>query len=143
MSALLGLFVAAFLAATLLPAQSEAVLAWMVASGDHPATLLWAVATIGNVAGAWVNWLLGRGLMRWRTHPRFPFSEEAIVKAQTRYRRWGWWSLWLSWVPIIGDPLTLVAGTMREPMWRFLCVVSAAKGLRYLVLIGVMANQVR
>ncbi|MEA1136053.1 YqaA family protein, partial [Klebsiella pneumoniae] len=54
--------------------------------------------------------------------------------------RWGHWSLLLSWVPIIGDPLTLVAGVMREPFWRFLLLVTVAKGARYSVLALLTVN---
>ncbi len=53
------------------------------------------------------------------------------MRIQGAYRRYGWWSLLLSWTPVIGDPLTLVAGVMREPLWRFLLVVTLAKAIRY------------
>lgn len=50
------------------------------------------------------------------------------------YARWVHWSLLASWVPVIGDPLTLIAGVLREPFWRFALIVTLAKGGRYLVL---------
>ncbi|MEP2845606.1 MAG: DedA family protein, partial [Alphaproteobacteria bacterium] len=65
----------------------------------------------------------------------FPFSARQMGRASGWYQRWGYWSLLASWVPIIGDPLTLAAGMMREPLWRFLLIVTLAKGGRYLVLI--------
>lgn len=134
MLSLAGLFLAAFLAATLVPAQSEAVLAGLLLAGTHPAGILLAVATVGNVLGAVVNWGIGRFLVRFAGHPRFPVSAAQLARAQASYGRWGWASLFGSWLPLIGDPLTLAAGTMKEPLWRFLIVVTLAKGGRYLAL---------
>ena len=130
----LGLFLAAFGAATILPMQSEAVLVGMLVS-EHYATLtLLAVATLGNVLGSLANWLLGRGIDHYRDRRWFPVGPDKLQKAQNVYQRYGYWSLLLSWVPLIGDPLTLVAGVMREPLWRFLLIVSLAKGGRYAIL---------
>lgn len=134
MLALGGLFLAAFLAATLLPAQSEGVLAGLVLAGGWPVWLLVAVASLGNVLGSCLNWWIGRGIGRWQNRPWFPASPAALARAQRWYRRFGHWSLLLSWVPVIGDPLTLAAGLMREPFGRFLVVVGAAKTGRYVVL---------
>lgn len=131
---LLALFMSALVAATLLPAQSEIVLVALVLSGVHPVWLLLAVATTGNVLGSCVNWAMGRFLMRFADHPRFPFKPSQIHRAQDWYARYGWWSLFFAWVPIIGDPLTLAAGILREPFWRFLLVVGAGKFARYAVL---------
>lgn len=136
MLSLIGLFMAAFIAATLLPAQSEAVLLALVFAGQHPVWLLVTVASIGNVLGSLVNWIMGRFLMRFSDHPRFPFTPAQIARAENWYRRRGWVSLFGSWLPIVGDPLTLVAGTLGEPLWRFLLVVSLAKTGRYLVLVA-------
>ncbi|MBL4916761.1 YqaA family protein [Szabonella alba] len=134
MFALTGLFLAALLAATLIPAQSEAVLVALILNGAHPVWLLLAVATAGNVLGAVVNWVLGRFLMRFAGHPRFPVPRYRIAQAQGWYARWGWFSLLGSWLPVVGDPLTLAAGMMREPLWRFLIVVTLAKAGRYALL---------
>nr|WP_225780312.1 YqaA family protein [Pseudomonas sp. Marseille-Q3773] len=130
----LGLFLAAFAAATLLPMQSEAALVAMLVSGHYLPVLLVVVATAGNVLGSVANWVLGRGIEHFRHKRWFPVSEAKLEKAQVMYQRYGYWSLLLSWVPLIGDPITLVAGVMREPFWRFLLLVILAKGGRYLVL---------
>ena len=130
----LGLFVAAFGAATLLPLQSEAVLAGLLISGHYSLWLLLGIATLGNVLGSLVNWWLGRWVEHFKDRRWFPVSDKQLDKARRQYSRWGHWTLLLSWVPIIGDPLTLVAGVMREPLWRFLLVVTLAKSLRYGVL---------
>lgn len=129
-----GLFLAAFLAATIVPAQSEAVLVGLLLGGAFSPVLLVAVASLGNVLGSVVNWLIGRGIERFHHHRLFPASPDQLARAQALYARWGYWSLLLSWVPVIGDPVTLVAGVMREPLWRFLLVVGLAKTGRYIVL---------
>ena len=134
MIALAGLFLAAFAAATLIPAQSEAVLVALILSASHPVWLLLAVATCGNVLGSAVNWAMGRYLIRFADRRWFPSSKAQLDNAASWYARWGHWSLLASWVPVIGDPLTLVAGVLREPFWRFALIVTLAKGGRYLVL---------
>lgn len=136
-SAYFGLFLTAFGAATLLPLQSEAVLVGLLALGEQAPWALVAVATVGNVLGSAVNWLLGRSIERWRDRPWFPVSPVRLREAQQAYQRYGRWSLLLSWAPIIGDPLTVIAGVMREPLGRFLAVVLVAKLGRYLVLTAI------
>lgn len=131
----LGLFAAAFVAATLLPMQSEAVLATLVYRGGHPLALLWGVATAGNVLGSVVNYALGRGLARFQGRRWFPASPEQLRRAERWYRRWGRWSLLASWLPVVGDPLTVVAGVLRERLGLFVLLVTLAKGGRYLVVI--------
>lgn len=137
LTAYFGLFTAAFAAATLIPAQSEAVLVGLLVEGIASPGMLLAVATLGNVLGSLLNWLLGRMVERLGHKRWFPVSEQQLERAQQRYHRYGRWSLLLSWVPIIGDPLTVVAGTLREPLWSFLLLVTLAKGGRYLLLAGV------
>ena len=117
--------------------QSEAVLVAMLLSGNYVTVTLLCVATLGNVLGSLLNWVLGRSIERFRHHRWFPVNEHKLDKAQRFYLRYGRWSLLLSWVPIIGDPLTVIAGVMREPLWRFVLIVTLAKGTRYLVLTAV------
>lgn len=133
----LGLFLAAFGAATLLPLQSEAVLVGMLVSRSYSTAALLTVAIVGNVLGSVVNWSIGRSMERYRHKRWFPISERHLTRAQATYRRFGRWALLLSWMPIIGDPITLVAGVMRERLWPFLIIVTLAKGLRYLALAAV------
>jgi len=130
-----GLFLTAFGAATLLPLQSEALLVGLVLSERQAAWLLMGVATLGNVLGSLVNWWLGTRLEQFKDRRWFPVSPSHLDKARRHYQRYGYWSLLLSWLPIIGDPLTLVAGVMGEPWRRFLLIVTLAKGLRYGVLV--------
>ncbi len=132
--AYIGLFFAAFGAATLLPLQSEALLVGLLLSDQYWLWLLLTVATLGNVLGSLVNWWLGRRVERFRERRWFPVSPANLDRARVQYQRYGHWSLLLSWLPIIGDPLTLIAGVMREPLGRFLLIVTVAKGARYGVL---------
>lgn len=134
LSAYLGLFISALGAATLLPLQSESVLVALLLSTAYSPWALLAVASLGNILGSVLNWWLGRYLEHFRHKPWFPVSDVRLAQAQRGYARYGRWSLLLSWVPIIGDPLTLVAGIMRERLWVFLLIVSVAKTARYAVL---------
>ncbi|WP_372423185.1 YqaA family protein [Salinarimonas chemoclinalis] len=130
---LAALAFSAFTSATLLPGTSEAALVGVLALGEAAAWLAVAVATIANVAGSVVNWGIGRFLVRFRHHPRFPVSPERFARTEALYRRWGVASLLLSWTPIVGDPLTVIAGVMRTPLVVFLPLVIVAKGGRYVV----------
>ncbi len=137
LAAYAGLFAVAFVAATLIPAQSEIALAGLLLAGQQPAMLLLTVASIGNIAGSAVNWGLGRGVARLRHRRWFPVSARALARAEHWYRRWGRWSLLLSWAPVIGDPLTVAAGVLKEPFLPFLALVALAKVGRYLVVAAV------
>lgn len=130
-----GLFLAALLAATIVPAQSEAALAALHMSGRFPVAELVAVATTGNVLGSMLNWFLGRYLVHFRDHRWFPVKPETIDKAIGWYERWGVWSLLLAWVPVIGDPLTVVAGVLRTKLWLFLPLVTIGKLGRYVTIV--------
>jgi membrane protein YqaA with SNARE-associated domain len=132
-----GLFAAAFLAASLLPLQSETALAGLLLAGHQPVVTLIAIASIGNTLGAVLNWLLGRYIERFRRRRWFPVSDATLTRAQCWYHRYGRWSLLLSWAPIIGDPLTVVAGVLREPLWTFVPIVVFAKTTRYLMLASI------
>ncbi|MEP9373320.1 YqaA family protein [Mesorhizobium sp. KR1-2] len=135
-----GLFAVAFVAATLLPAQSEAALAGLIVMGDYSPAALVLVASAGNILGSTVNWLIGRRVEVYRDKRWFPVSPRMLDRATGWYKRYGRWSLLLSWMPVIGDPLTFVAGVLREPLWSFVVMVTVAKTARYLVVaVAVMA----
>ncbi len=134
MTAYIGLFFTALVAATILPAQSEALLVVLLVTGEYSVIALIAVASLGNVLGSVINWTLGRGLEQFRDRRWFPVSETTLEKAQGWYRRYGKWSLLASWVPIIGDPITVAAGVLKEPLPMFILLASIAKIGRYAVL---------
>ena len=129
------LFGSAFLSATLLPGSSEAVLIGLLASGTGQPALLVTAASLGNIAGAVVNWGMGRYFLLFRNRAWFPVKDATNARAQAWFARYGVWSLLLSWVPIVGDPLTLVAGIMRVPIGRFLVFVALGKVLRYALIV--------
>jgi membrane protein YqaA with SNARE-associated domain len=128
-----GLFFSGLGSATILPGQSEAVLTALIATDAYATWWLVAVASAGNVLGSVINWLLGRGIERFRDRKWFPVKGAALDRAQQWYQRRGKWSLLLSWAPVIGDPLTIVAGALREPLPVFLVLVGIAKTARYAV----------
>ena len=128
------LFTSALLAATLIPAQSEAVLVGLLLNGQSAFWLLIAVATLGNTLGSVINWWLGRYLEHFQDKRWFPVKAASLARAQQWFQRYGWGVLLLSWLPIIGDPLTVVAGVMRMRLLPFVLVVAVAKGGRYGVL---------
>ena len=135
-----GIFLTAFVAATLLPAQSELALSGLLLAGKQPAWALIVVASVGNVLGSVVNWLMGRYAHRFSDRRWFPVKGENLVKAERWYRKYGRWSLLLSWAPVIGDPLTLAAGLLREPLCSFVLLVALAKTGRYLVVASLVLS---
>ena len=118
-----ALFVSSFLAATLLPGGSEAVLFGVLKL--HP-DQLWAalaVATLGNTLGGMSSWLIGRLIP-----PTRP------LKGLETVRRWGSPVLLLSWVPVIGDPLCVAAGWLRLNPWWSVLFIALGKFARYWVI---------
>ena len=124
------------LSATLLPGSSEALLVALVAMHSDAALTLFLVATLGNTLGAIINWVLGRWLLRYVDAPWFPISRKRLGQASEVMRTYGIWTLLLSWLPMIGDPLTLAAGLLRVPLPVFVMLVCLGKAARYIALIG-------
>ena len=94
--------------------------------------LLVAVASLGNTLGSVVNWWIGGRLAG---QEMFPVKH--LARAQGWYTRWGRWSLLLAWLPFIGDPLTVVAGVMRERLGVFLALVGLSKTCRFAALAAI------
>ena len=129
-----GMFLAAFLAATILPFSSEIVLVTLLSNGLTPFLLL-TFASIGNVLGALLNYLLGFRYGKHLASKWLRISDTSFSKAEHYFARWGKWSLLLCWVPVIGDPITLVAGVLRSNFWFFLLCVAVGKTARYAALV--------
>lgn len=127
-----GLFLISLLAASILPLGSEWLLAGMVAAGQ-PLTGSLLVATLGNTLGACSSYALGLWGANWAMRKLFRFDPEQQQQAERLYRRYGPWALLLSWLPVVGDPLCLVAGITRLPFASFLGPVALGKFSRYLV----------
>ena len=129
----LSLFIISFLAATILPFSSELTLAGLVATSSYDNSLLLIIASLGNVLGSVVNWILGFYSRNLSTKRWFPFNDEQIEKSSKWFNKFGRWSLLFAWVPIIGDPLTLAAGLLRIRFIEFLVLVTIGKVSRYII----------
>ncbi|WP_027721918.1 YqaA family protein [Maridesulfovibrio zosterae] len=129
----LGLFTAAFLAATILPFSSEIVLSALILSGMNPFILV-TVATLGNVLGSIVNYGLGYGGGEIFKRKFSTASEREVNASLARFEKYGMYSLLLAWVPVIGDPLTVAAGLLRINFLIFLVLVTIGKLGRYIVI---------
>jgi membrane protein YqaA with SNARE-associated domain len=135
MESIIGVFLSAFFAATLLPFSSEIVLSAFYGARNGDAVTLWLVASTGNVLGALVNWALGRYLLHWQDRKWFPFKANQIQSAELWFHRYGVWTLLMAWVPVVGDPLTFVAGFLRVKVWLFLILVTIGKAGRYMAVL--------
>ncbi|USG63136.1 DedA family protein [Sneathiella marina] len=129
------MFLSAFLSATLLPGSSEALLATYIAAEQGNTWILLLMAVTGNVLGSIVNWFIGRFLSQYSDRRWFPISEKRYAQAINWFNKYGKWSLLFAWVPVIGDPLTIVAGGLRVPMGIFIILVTAGKLVRYLLIL--------
>ena len=136
----MGLFASAFLAATILPAQSELGLGTLLVLGEVSPFWLIFFASIGNILGAVVNWVLGRKFEQLKSKKWFPVTTGQLERASSWFQRFGVWSLLLSWMPILGDPLTLAAGLLGVRLWRFFILVTIAKISRYIVVAILVLN---
>ncbi len=128
----LGLFAAAFLAATILPLSSEVVLSVLLLNGLSPVAVV-SVATVGNVLGSLVNYGLGYWASLEVIKKWLKMSEEDFVRAEQRFKKYGLISLCFAWVPVIGDPVTVVAGILRIRLIWFVLLVLVGKLMRYVM----------
>ena len=125
-----GLFIAAFLAATPIPFQSEVVFLALLASQTADPVILVIVASVGNVLGSCVTYAVGRGVGGQRSARWFPLRPDQLAKAEAWFKRWGLWALLVSWAPG-GDLIVALSGVLRVPVLTFLILVTIAKTLRY------------
>lgn len=139
MEGYLTLFLAAFLAATIVPFWSEVLFAGLLATGHDP-LWLWAWASAGNTLGAGVNWALARWALHWQDRRWFPFKKEQLGRAQAWFQRYGVWSLLLAWLPVGGDALTFVAGLMKVRWPVFFLLTFIGKATRYAILLAALAG---
>jgi membrane protein YqaA with SNARE-associated domain len=128
-----GLFVSAFISATVAPGGSEAVLAFLIIKSDLSPVWLLFIATVGNTLGAVTTWLLGLlAAMGW---PVERFTKEYSQRALYSVHRWGTPALLFSWLPVIGDALCFAAGWLRFPFLASLIAIAIGKAARYAVVI--------
>lgn len=133
LAALLSLFAATFLAATVVPFQSEVVFLGMQLAGAAPLMVLIGVASLGNTLGAFVNYWIGARLETAGARRWIRLDDTRYARARRWWDRWGVWSLLLSWAPVLGW-FTVVAGAMRTPLWQFALLVALAKTGRFALL---------
>ncbi len=134
------LFFSAFVSATLLPSSSEVVLVTMISQAKANLWLLWLAATSGNVLGSCVNYWLGTHVLRFKHKKWFPVSAKELEKAQSQFKKYGVYSLLFAWLPIVGDPLTVIGGIFKVRFSLFLLLVSIGKGARYLAVIALASG---
>ena len=130
------MFMVAFTAATILPGSSEVALAASIAANPGYTITLFLSALTGNVLGSVLNWALGRWAARLVGRRGFPVTAQQLARASTLFNRYGNWLLLFSWAPFVGDPLTVVSGSLRVNFWLFLILVTFGKAVRYLVVVG-------
>ena len=129
----LSLFGISFLAATILPFSSELSLAGLISTSNFNNSLLLIAASLGNILGSVVNWLIGFYSRNFTSKKWFPFNETQITRSSKWFEKFGKGSLLFAWVPILGDPLTLVAGLLRVRFLDFIILVAIGKVSRYLI----------
>ena len=136
-----GLALSAFLAATILPLSSELILSALLLAGTNPLAVLF-IATLANVAGSILNYLIGRWGANTLLYQWLHLSEKQTQKAEAQFERYGKWCLLFAWVPIFGDPLTLIAGVLKVNFSVFVLLVSTGKFARYwLITHAILASQ--
>ena len=136
----ISLFISSFLSSTLLPGHSELTLTAFILMKKFPVINLIFFASTGNILGSLINWCMGYYLTNLKDKKWFPFNKLQLTRASKWFLKYGKWSLFFCWVPIIGDPLTMVAGIFRFPIHIFLLIVSFAKTMRYAIIYLVTTN---
>ena len=129
------LLIISFLAATILPFSSEVLLTTMYLSNSFETYFLLIFTSIGNILGSVANWYLGKKITIFQNRKWFPISTEQLERSRKYFQKYGLWSLLLSWIPIIGDPLTLLAGVLNVRFSIFLLLVSISKISRYIFIL--------
>jgi membrane protein YqaA with SNARE-associated domain len=131
-----GLLLVAFVAATLVPISSEAAVITVIALG-MPSTDVLVWASVGNCLGVSANYALG-----WMGRTRVIEGRASRGSKLERFTRWldryGKWSLFLSWLPVVGDPMTIAAGLARVNLIFFIVVAFGVRVARYWLLIEAM-----
>jgi len=130
----ISIFFLSFLAATIIPFSSEVGLLSYMAFGKFNNELLLIFTSLGNILGSCANYILGLYIIKFKTKSWFPFTGNQILKATNWFNRFGVYSLFFSFLPIVGDPLTLIAGMFRVSFMKFIILVSLGKILRYLLI---------
>ena len=120
--------------ATIIPFGSEAYFITLLSLDKYNHFILFVVASVGNVLGSLFNWICGFYINFFIKKSWFPINNKIIDRGNKLFKKYGKWSLLISWFPLIGDPITFAAGTLRYPIIPFLVLVSIGKVGRYLII---------
>ena len=124
-------FLISFFAATIFPFSSELTLVGLLSIKSYSPLALVGIASFRNILGSVFNWYLGFYLLKYINNKWFPFNENHINVASEKFNKFGLWSLLFAWIPVVGDPLTFVAGVLKVNFILFLILVSIGKISRY------------
>ena len=127
------LFITSLISATLFPLGSEALLIYDIKEG-YNLYLLLLFATIGNSLGSVINYFLGLKGEEYLLKKSL-IKESYIIKCKNYFDKYGLYTILFSWLPIIGDPITFVAGILKYDLKKLLIFVIIAKFSRYLFLV--------
>lgn len=128
-----ALFFSALISATLFPGGSEALLLYQLHEGGNALSLV-LIATAGNVLGSLITYAMGRAGNEAVHHHWLRISEDALARAERWFARFGLPTLLFAWLPVVGDPLCLVAGLLRCRVMAFVLLVTVGKLARYALL---------
>ena len=120
--------------ATIIPFGSEAYFITLLSLEKYNHFILFFVVSVGNVLGSLFNWVCGFYINFFIKRSWFPINNKIIDRGNKLFKKYGKWSLLISWFPLIGDPITFAAGTLRYPIVPFLVLVSIGKVGRYLII---------
>jgi len=132
------LFITSLMASTILPISSETLLIYYLYEENSTALLLLA-AGVGNTIGSIINYYMGKKGVEYLI-TKEKISRDRLIRSRELFDKYGGYTLLLAWVPIIGDPITLIAGTLRYNIKKFIIIVSISKFSRYLVIIFLTKN---
>ena len=132
----LGLFIASFLAATILPFSSEIVLSILIA-GNYDLTTCLILATLGNWAGGMSSYGLG-WLAKWSFIEKyFKIKKEKIQSLKAKIDNWGSLLAFFCWLPVVGDPLAIGLGVFKTNGWLVGIWMFVGKLVRYVAWAGI------
>ena len=131
----ISLFIFCLTLGTFFPFASETYLITLLLSEKYNVVLLLLLASVGNILGSVISWLFGYFVNYFINKPWFPINKYLLQKANSIFDKYGKWSLLLSWVPFIGDPIAFVAGSLRYKFILFIIFISIGKFGRYLIII--------
>jgi len=125
-----ALFFSALISSTLFPGGSEALLVYRLQETTNNPYILVLTVTLGNVLGSVITYYMGKYGFQ-MSHEWFQISDKKVKHAEQQFNRWGAPALLFAWLPIIGDPLCLIAGSLRYPFLTFVILIGIGKLARY------------